>query len=295
MWGAWRTWHTGANDNPREAHHAVSNHDRRLAAEAGMAGRAQYAVGALEIQRRGTGAGQARRHHAGGQTAGRRRHRHRHRGRAGAPAFCPWLHGEDRGHRFRPQGRDGNPQRPLQGDGAAGGGAAAAEGPRPCRRGPRRPHPHRAKTEIHPARPDDHHRYRRRRLLWRPRQDGVRLCRTAQRGSQGLAGRRRRHDPVRRARLQRLHGRGLGLGHQGAGARRRGPDLRHRRAHLLRLRHQGQYRLEGDAGQPNGGSTRIFFRRSPKARSSRSRSNAAIRRCRWTCWRCSPARSCRPA
>ena len=42
------------------------------------------------------------------------------------------------------------------------------------------------------------------RLLRRPRQDGVRLCRTAQRGSQGLAGRRRRHDPVRRARLQRL-------------------------------------------------------------------------------------------
>ena len=47
------------------------------------------------------------------------------------------------GHRFRPQGRDGNPQRPLQGDGAAGGGAAAAEGPRPCRRGPHRPHPYR--------------------------------------------------------------------------------------------------------------------------------------------------------
>src|ERR1700722_4804708 len=34
---------------------AVSNHDRRLLAEAGMAGRAQYAVGALEIKRRGTG------------------------------------------------------------------------------------------------------------------------------------------------------------------------------------------------------------------------------------------------
>ena len=53
------------------------------------------------------------------------------------------------------------------------------------------------------------------------RQDGVRLRRTAQRGGQGAAGRRRRRDPVRRARLQRLHGRSLGLGHQGAGARRR--------------------------------------------------------------------------
>lgn len=28
-----------------------------------------------------------------------------------------------------------------------------------------------------------------------------------------------------------------------------GPDLRDRRAHLLRLRHQGQHRLEADAGQ----------------------------------------------
>ena len=37
-----------------------------------------------------------------------------------------------------------------------------AEGPRPCRRGPRRPHPHRAQAEIHPARPDDHHRHHRR-------------------------------------------------------------------------------------------------------------------------------------
>ena len=41
----------------------------------------------------------------------------------------------------------------------------------------------------------------------------------------------------------------IGLGHQGAGARRRRPDLRHRGPHLLRLRHQGQYRLEADAGQ----------------------------------------------
>jgi hypothetical protein len=32
--------------------HAVSNHDRRLAAETGMAGRTQHAVGALEIKGR---------------------------------------------------------------------------------------------------------------------------------------------------------------------------------------------------------------------------------------------------
>jgi 5-methyltetrahydropteroyltriglutamate--homocysteine methyltransferase len=76
-----------------------------------------------------------------------------------------FVHGflESRRHRFRPQGRDGHPQRPLQGDGAAGGGAAAAEGPRPCRRGAHRPRPHQAQAEIHPARPDDHHRHHRRR------------------------------------------------------------------------------------------------------------------------------------
>ncbi len=65
--------------------------------------------------------------------------------------------------------------------------------------------------------------------------------------AKALAGRRRRRHPVRRARVQCLHGRGQGLGHQGAGTRRRRPDLRHRGAHLLRLRHQGQYRLEADA------------------------------------------------
>ena len=32
------------------------------------------------------------------------------------------------------------------------GGAVAAEGPRPCRRGPNCPHPHHAQAEVHPAR-----------------------------------------------------------------------------------------------------------------------------------------------
>ena len=73
------------------------------------------------------------------------------------------------------------------------------------------------------------------------------------------------------------------LGHQGAGARRRGPDLRHRRAHLLRLRHQGQYRLEADARQRVAAIRGYFSRDRPKARSSRSRSNAAIPGCRWNC------------
>ena len=42
-----------------------------------------------------------------------------------------------------------------------------------------------------------------------------------------------------------------------------------------------------DRWELSGGNTRIFSRRSRKARSSRLRSSAAIRRCRWICWRLS--------
>ena len=45
-----------------------------------------------------------------------------------------------------------------------------------------------------------------------------------------------------------------------------GAHLHHRRPHLLRLRHQGQYRLEGDARAANGGNTRRSFRRWRKSR-----------------------------
>jgi hypothetical protein len=40
----------------------------------------------------------------------------------------------------------------------------------------------------------------------------------------------------------------------------RGPQVHDRRAHLLRLRHQGQHRLEGDARAASGGSTRDISR-----------------------------------
>ena len=50
-------------------------------------------------------------------------------------------------------------------------------------------------------------------------QAGLRVCRTAEPGSAGAAGRRRGHHPVRRAGLQRLHGRRRRLGRAGAGAR----------------------------------------------------------------------------
>ena len=74
----------------------------------------------------------------------------------------------------------------------------------------------------------------------------------------GSAGRGR--DPVRRARLQRLHGRREALGDRRAAPRHRRPALQDGGAHLLRLRHQGQYRLEELARVRSGGSTKRFSR-----------------------------------
>ena len=98
--------------------------------------------------------------------------------------------------------------------------------------------------------------------------------------ARALASRRRRRHPVRRAGLQRVHGRGARLGHRGAASRHRRPHLHDRRAHLLRLRHQGQYRLEERARAANGRNTRRFFRRWPRAASSRCRWKRSIRACR---------------
>ena len=91
----------------------VRDHHRRQPAEAGLAGRAQQAVGAVAAGGRRAGAGQGRRHPARHQGAGGRRHRHRRRRRAGAPALRARLPGARRGHRLRPQGGDGHPRRPL--------------------------------------------------------------------------------------------------------------------------------------------------------------------------------------
>ena len=73
-----------------------------------------------------------------------------------------------------------------------------------------------------------------------------RLRRSAERGGARARGARRRRGAIRRAGLQRLHARRPGLGRRRPRTRRRGARLHHRRPHLLRLRHQGQYRLESD-------------------------------------------------
>ena len=182
--------------------------------------------------------------------AGGRRHRHRQRRRAVAPAFRARLSGVRRRHRLFPQGRDGHPRRPLQGDGAAGGrrparsrGACTRAEARLARAHTRRklkftlPGPMTIVDTIADAHYGDRVTHG----------DGVR--RAAQRGGARARGRRRRRHPVRRARLQRLHGRGERLGIAALHRAIEGLTLHHRRAYLLRLRHQGQHRLEGDARQ----------------------------------------------
>src|SRR5665213_3636584 len=63
MYAMPRTWQIDRPDKKTRGYaHAFSNHDRRLPADTGMAGRAQYIMGALEIVRRGAGPRQARRH-----------------------------------------------------------------------------------------------------------------------------------------------------------------------------------------------------------------------------------------
>src|SRR6187397_72253 len=67
-------------------------------------------------------------------------------------------------------------------------------------------------AQNHHAGADDDRRHDRGPVLRRPRHDGVCLCGSLKSGSPRFAGGRGRRDPVRRARLQCLHGGGRGLG-----------------------------------------------------------------------------------
>ena len=118
-------------------------------------------------------------------------------------------------HRLRAQGEDGHPQQPLRRDGAAGGRAAPPAGPRPRDRGAAAARAHAAAAEVHLAGPDDHRRHRRRPPLRQTalakHGDGV-FAELLNQEARALRGRRRRHRPVRRAGVQRLHGRRRRLG-----------------------------------------------------------------------------------
>ena len=235
----------------------VRHRHRRQPAQTRLAGRDPETLAAMEGPGCRAGAGQARRHAAVDQGPGRRGPERHRRRRAEPPALRARLPGAGRRHRLRAQGRDGHPQRPLQGDGAAGGGAVEAQGPR-ARSGSAFPaRAHHAQDQVHAARAADHRRHRGRPLLRRPQDTRLRLRRTAQPGSAGAAGRRRGRDPVRRAGFQRLYVRRRRMGRGRAGTRGARPEgARHGQwplvhdggAHLLRLRHPGQQRLEADAG-----------------------------------------------
>ena len=168
---------------PTEDATHVSDHHRRQPAETVLARRARQAVAAVAAQRRRSRRRQARRHAARAQAAGGRRHRRRRRRRAVAPAFRARLSRIRRRHRLRAT--------------RSRWASATTATRRWCRPSPARcklkgrvhgtearfARAHtRAQAQDHHARADDHHRHHRRRALRRPREDGVRLRRSAQRG-----------------------------------------------------------------------------------------------------------------
>ena len=157
--------------------------------------------------------------------------------------FLEFVDGID----FAKQGRDGHPQRSLQGDGADRDRRAQAQRPRPRGRGALRPRPHARKLKITLPGPmtiidtiaDAHYGDRVKMafafadLLNEEARalaaDGVDVIQFDEPAFNVYM------DEVKR------------LGHRGAASRHRGARLHDRRPHLLRLRHQGQHRLEGDA------------------------------------------------
>ena len=84
--------------------------------------------------------------------------------------------------------------------------------PDPRRRGAVLARAHEEPAQVHAARADDDLRYDRGCALRPARRHGDGVCGIAQCGSAGAAGAGRRRDPVRRAGLQRVHGRREGRG-----------------------------------------------------------------------------------
>ncbi len=167
-------WHHGGLIEPFKESHVPHRH-RRQPAQAGLAGRNPEALAPMEGRGRRIAPGQGRCNLAVDQGAGGRGPGHSRRRRTVAPAFRPRLPRAGRGHRLRAQGEDGHPRQPLRRDGAAGGGAAEAQGPGPCLRGATGAGPHETQAQVHAAGADDHRRHGGRPLLWRQGQDGVRF------------------------------------------------------------------------------------------------------------------------
>ena len=181
--------------------------------------------GRVAAERRRARDREGRRDAALDQAAGGCRPRHRRRRRAGAPALRARLPGAGRRHRLRAQGRRW--------------ASATTATTRWCRRWSAplrlpaactrceaqlaRAHTKR-KLKFTLARPDDDRRHRGRPPLRRRPRRAHRMAFAfadlLNQEAHALVGRRRRHHPVRRAGLQRLHGRRGRLGRRGARARR---------------------------------------------------------------------------
>ena len=203
------------------------------------------------------------------------------RRRAVAPALRARLPRAGRGHRLRAQGEDGHPRQPLRRDGAAGGtgrcgSRAACTRPK---RGSRARTPTRKLKFTLPGPmtivdtvADEHYGDKVKlamafaELLNQEARaleaDGVDVIQFDEPAFNVYM------DDVER------------LGRRRARARGAGPDLHDRRAHLLRLRHPGQHRLEEDARRRVAPVRGRSSRRSPRAASTRCRSSASTRTCR---------------
>ena len=235
-------------------------------------------------------AGQAQPPPAGAQAAGGRRHRHRHQRRAVAStsvsffAFC-----------FRSKAS-------ISAAGSRWASATTATKPW-CRRSPeplklkgrvhaaeaRATHAHTARQlEVYPARPDDHRRHRGGQPLRRPHRDGDGLrapCSNAEAPARSQADGVdviQFDEPAFNVYMAEVKE----LGRAGAACRHRRPRLHHRGAHLLRLWHQGQYRLEDEPRRRVAAIRGNITGAGRKAASARSRSNAATPASRWSSSRC---------
>ena len=223
-------------------------------------------------------AAQARRDAARAQGAGGRRHRHRQRRRAVAPALRARLprivDGIDFAHKVEMGIRNDRYKAMVP----TVVGALRLKG-RVHATEARLARAHtQAQAQVHAAGADDHRRHHRRPPLRRPREDGDgvrRRCSTRRRARCEADGVDviQFDEPAFNVYMDEVADWGIEALHRAID----GLDLHDRRAHLLRLRHQGQHRLEGDARRRVAAVRGDLSRRWRRAASTRSRSSAATR------------------
>ena len=158
-------------------------------------------------------------------------------------------------------------------------GPLAPGRPRPRERGAPGARAHRQAAQVHLAGPDDDRRHRRRPLLRRAARKGASRWRSR---SPSCSTRRRSRSQADGVDIIQFDEPAFNVymadaAEWGVAALERaaaGADVQDGGPHLLRLRHQGQRRLEGRRSATSGASTSRSSRRSRRAASTRSRSSA---------------------